>query len=187
MLRCNQRWPFPRCKASQLQGSSDNLNHDTLPMKGLSPTLVKPGGEKCLWDNRRSPVQCRGKQGTSLWPQPLRRMQTDQANSPVKTIMLPLQGASHLLNHDDLQAKELFLGMVKQGEENCLSDNRWSAVQCQGARRDPSLVLPAKKAASAAPAQEKPVSSVANAIKDAAAGMLSFTSCCCSPGGCSLS
>ena len=88
--------------------------------------------------------------------------------------MLPLQGASHLLNHDDLQAKELFLGMVKQGEENCLSDNRWSAVQCQGARRDPSLVLPAKKAASAAPAQEKPISTVATAIKDAAAGILAF-------------
>ena len=83
-----------------------------------------------------------------------------------------MQGASDILNHDELQTRDLFLGMVKQGDLNCLSDNRWSAVQCQGAKRDPSLA--SKKPVVAPPAlEEKPVSVVAKAIKDAAAGAFS--------------
>ena len=83
------------------------------------------------------------------------------------------QGPSDILNHDELQTKELFLGMVKQGDLNCLSDNRWSAVQCQRAKRDSSLA--SRKPIPAPPAEEKPVSVVAKAIKDAAAGV--FCSC----------
>lgn len=84
-----------------------------------------------------------------------------------------LQGPSDILNFDELQTKELFQGMVQQGEANCLTDNRWSAVRCQGAKRDPSLGQPSRKAIPAVPAaaDEKPVSAVAAAIKDAAAGM----------------
>ena len=81
---------------------------------------------------------------------------------------MQLQGPSDILNHDELQTKELFLGMVKQGDLNCLSDNRWSAVQCERAKRDSSLA--SRKPAPAPPAEEKPVSAVAKAIKDAAAG-----------------
>ena len=91
-----------------------------------------------------------------------------------------LQGASDILNHDELQTRELFMGMVKQGDVNCLSDNRWSAVQCQGAKRDSSLAQASRKPISAGPAEEeKPASAVAKAIKDAAAGM-SCLHCCCS-------
>ena len=61
--------------------------------------------------------------------------------------------------------------MVKQGDANCLSDNRWSAVQCPLAKRDPKLAQGPKKSAPAAAAEEKkPVSATATAIKDAAAG-----------------
>ena len=82
-----------------------------------------------------------------------------------------MQGASDILNHDELQTRDLFLVMVKQGDPNCLSDNRWSAVQCHGAKRDPSLA--SRKPVVAPPAlEEKPVSAVAKAIKDAAAGAL---------------
>lgn len=79
-----------------------------------------------------------------------------------------MQGSSNILNYDELQTRELFLGMVKQGDLNCLSDNRWSAVQCQVAKRDPSLA--SKKPVPAPPAEEKPVSAVAKAVTDAAAG-----------------
>ena len=81
-----------------------------------------------------------------------------------------LQGASDILNHDELQTKELFTDMVKQGDANCLSDNRWSAVQCPLAKRDPKLAQGPKKSAPAAAAEEKPMSAIATAIKDAAAG-----------------
>ena len=80
-----------------------------------------------------------------------------------------MQGPSDILNYDELQTRELFLGMVKQGDLNCLSDNRWSAVQCQGAKRDPSLA--SRKPVPVSPAEEKPVSAVAKAVKDAAAGV----------------
>ena len=60
--------------------------------------------------------------------------------------------------------------MVKQGDANCLSDNRWSAVQCPLAKRDPKLAQGPEKTAPAAAAEEKPVSAIATAIKDAAAG-----------------
>ena len=81
-----------------------------------------------------------------------------------------LQGPSDILNHDELQTKELFTDMIKQGDANCLSDNRWSAVQCPLAKRDPKLAQGPKKSVPAAVAEEKPVSAIATAIKDAAAG-----------------
>ena len=81
-----------------------------------------------------------------------------------------LQGPSDIFNYDELQTKELFLGMVKRGEENCLSDNRWSAVQCQGAKRNPGMAQASKSAMPVAPTEEKPASAVAAAIKDAAEG-----------------
>ena len=83
-----------------------------------------------------------------------------------------LQGPSDIFNYDELQTKELFLGMVKRGEENCLSDNRWSAVQCQGAKRNPSMAQASKSAMPVASSEEKPASAVAAAIKDAAEGGL---------------
>ena len=60
--------------------------------------------------------------------------------------------------------------MVKRGEENCLSDNRWSAVQCQGAKRNPGVAQASKSVMPVAPTEEKPASAVAAAIKDAAEG-----------------
>ena len=63
--------------------------------------------------------------------------------------------------------------MVKRGEENCLSDNRWSAVQCQGAKRNPSMPQASRLAIPVASIEEKPASAVAAAIKDAAEGGLS--------------
>ena len=82
------------------------------------------------------------------------------------------QGPSDIFNYDELQTKDLFLGMVKRGEENCLSDNRWSAVQCQGAKRNPGLPQASKSAMPVASTEEKPASAVAVAIKDAAEGGL---------------
>ncbi|CAK0773394.1 hypothetical protein CVIRNUC_004061 [Coccomyxa viridis] len=82
------------------------------------------------------------------------------------------KGPSDIFNYDELQTKELFLGMVKRGEENCLSDNRWSAVQCQGAKRNPSMAQASKSAMPVASSEEKPASAVAAAIKDAAEGKM---------------
>ena len=81
-----------------------------------------------------------------------------------------LQGPSDIFNYDELQTKELFLGMVKRGEENCLSDNRWSAVRCQGAKRNSSMAQASKLAMPVEFTEEKPASAVAAAIKDAAEG-----------------
>ena len=66
--------------------------------------------------------------------------------------------------------------MVKRGEENCLSDNRWSAVQCQGAKRNPGMAQASKLAIPVTSTEEKPASAVAAAIKNAAEGGLTLLS-----------
>ena len=72
-----------------------------------------------------------------------------------------------------MQTLEFFTSLVKGGSDNCLADNRWSAVHCQQAKHDPSLstvkALSARKAADAAlPAPAN--GGVIAAIKNAAAG-----------------
>ena len=80
-----------------------------------------------------------------------------------------MQDPADLWNTDAVQTTELFAGMVKGGEANCLADNRWSAVRCPGARRDPGLSaagLGRLKPDQAPP----PAKGVVAAIQDAAAG-----------------
>ncbi len=91
-----------------------------------------------------------------------------------------MQDASELWNTDNLQTLEFFTSLVKGGSDNCLADNRWSAVQCQQAKHDPSLstakALGARKAADAAKEPAAPANGgVVAAIKKAAAGENSAT------------
>lgn len=80
-----------------------------------------------------------------------------------------LQDPAELWNSDSVQTAELFARMTRGGEANCLGDNRWSAVQCAGARRDPALAAQAR-VRPAEPAAAPPANGVAAAIKNAAAG-----------------
>ncbi|CAL8470151.1 g9693 [Coccomyxa elongata] len=82
--------------------------------------------------------------------------------------------ASELWNTDHVQTMEFFTSLVKSGSDNCLADNRWSAVQCQQAKRDPS-VSKGKAQAARMPsdppaAADAPANGVVAAIKVAAAG-----------------
>lgn len=85
-----------------------------------------------------------------------------------------MQDASELWNADNVQTIDFFTSLVKGGVDNCLSDNRWSAIECQQAKRDPSLATAkaASKAEDAAPAAAAPATGVVAAIRNAAAGKI---------------
>jgi hypothetical protein len=91
--------------------------------------------------------------------------------------VLVLQDPAGLWNSDSVQTAELFARMTKGGEANCLGDNRWSAVRCPGAARDPALAAQVRvKPAEAVAAP--PANGVAAAIKNAAAGAPLLQSAC---------
>ena len=52
-----------------------------------------------------------------------------------------VQDPSELWNVDNGQLSQLFDDMVKLSLDNCLVDNRWGAVACAEAKRDPSLAV----------------------------------------------
>lgn len=54
-------------------------------------------------------------------------------------VTLPLQDPAELWNVDNGQLSQLFDDMVKVSLDNCLVDNRWGAVACPDAKRDPKL------------------------------------------------
>ncbi|BDA44170.1 probable DNA polymerase delta subunit 3 at N-terminal half [Coccomyxa sp. Obi] len=82
--------------------------------------------------------------------------------------------ASELWNTDNVQTMEFFTSLVKSGSDNCLADNRWSAVQCQQAKRDPSVskgkAQAARMPSDPPPGATAPANGVVAAIKNAAAG-----------------
>ena len=77
-----------------------------------------------------------------------------------------------LWNADSEQRAVLFDSMVKQMQQNCLSDNRLSAVTCPEAKRDPDLAkkLPAPPVAQQPAPAEKPINGVAAKIDGILAG-----------------
>ena len=52
-----------------------------------------------------------------------------------------LQDPAELWNVDNGQLGKLFDDMVKLSLDNCLVDNRWGAVACPDAKRDPKLAV----------------------------------------------
>lgn len=88
-----------------------------------------------------------------------------------------MQDASELWNTDNVQTMEFFTSLVKSGSDNCLADNRWSAVQCQQAKRDPSVskgkAQAARMPSDPPPAATAPANGVVAAIKSAAASRIS--------------
>ena len=89
-----------------------------------------------------------------------------------------VQDASELWNTDNVQTMDFFTSLVKSGSDNCLADNRWSAVQCQQAKRDLSMskgkAQAARMPSDPSPAAPAPATGVVAAIKNAAAGETSW-------------
>ena len=83
-----------------------------------------------------------------------------------------MQDPAALWNADSEQRAALFDSMVKQMAQNCLSDNRLSAVVCPEAKRDPELAkkLPAPPVAQQPDPAEKPIKGVAAKIDGILAG-----------------
>ena len=52
-----------------------------------------------------------------------------------------MQDPAELWNVDNGQLSQLFDDMVKLSLDNCLVDNRWGAVACPDAKRDPKLAV----------------------------------------------
>lgn len=92
-----------------------------------------------------------------------------------------LQDPSDLWNTDNEQAIALFDKMVKQMEDNCLSENKISAVCCQEAKRDPANApkprpAPAVAAAAAQPVKPRAGNGAAEKIDAIMKGAESLTS-----------
>ena len=82
-------------------------------------------------------------------------------------LSLDVQDATDLWNADTEQTAALFDSMVKKMEQNCLAENKLSAICCEGAKRDPELAMrvPAPPLPEAAPPkQSKAVSSKIDSI-----------------------
>ena len=85
---------------------------------------------------------------------------------------MSVQDPAALWNADSEQRAALFDSMVKQMAQNCLADNRLSAVICPEAKRDLELAkkLPAPPVAQRPDPAEKPVNGVAAKIDGILAG-----------------
>lgn len=85
--------------------------------------------------------------------------------------VLQTQDAADLWNADIEQASALFDSMVKKMEQNCLSENKLSAIYCDKAKRDPQLAAKVPTPPLPEQAPQKQSKSVANKVDSVMAGL----------------